>query len=110
MHNFLGLYYIAQGSAAPKQGKTMFRGLDNLQGEDFQTLAGNTASGVYHEWPQSKFIIDIKDVVEVNRIERTEVKPWLLLHTRAAYSDSPNQAKSVVNKANIVLSQGVKLK
>ena len=50
-----------------------------LQEEELHLLAGNTAAGVYHEWPQSKIIISLKAVPELKRMARSEVGATFLL-------------------------------
>jgi len=43
----------------------------HLQGAHI--LAGNTAAGVYHEWPSYSTIINIKGVKELTRVSRSQV-------------------------------------
>ena len=38
-------------------------------------LAGNTAAGVYHEWPDFDIIMSINGVKELSRVSRTQVRP-----------------------------------
>lgn len=45
-----------------------------LQVDEPLVLAGNTASGVYHEWPQSQVIVDIKNVKEMRHVRHTPVR------------------------------------
>lgn len=44
-----------------------------LQEKEPLILAGNTAAGVYHEWPQSSVIVSLKEVPQLKRIVRSEV-------------------------------------
>ena len=44
-----------------------------LQSSEPLILAGNTASGVYHKWPQSQVVVDVKGVSDLKRRERSKV-------------------------------------
>ena len=45
----------------------------DIQGSSYQILAGNTASGVYHEWPTADKVVNLKQVRELTQIASTQV-------------------------------------
>lgn len=44
-----------------------------MQLEGAMVLAGNTASGVYHEWPQAPVIVSIRHLPELTATKRSKV-------------------------------------
>ena len=47
--------------------------LDQLSGDSFRVVAGNTGAGVYHDWPLERVLVDIKAIPELTTIKYSQV-------------------------------------